>query len=118
MVAIAHTSTKLKHTRFCTMKILLSYNYYHASSFYSAHSSMLNVCDNNVYDARMCTSFYYSTDKCTGWLCCGSTPKDGLPNPRGSLVNKIPSHTTEQTNQEVQQEHHHSQHTSNQVSNA
>ena len=100
------------------MKILLSYNYYHASSFYSAHSSMLNVCDNNVYDARMCTSFYYSTDKCTGWLCCGSTPKDGLPNPRGSLVNKIPSHTTEQTNQEVQQEHHHSQHTSNQVSNA
>ena len=50
--------------------------------------------------------------------CCESTPKDGLPDPRGSLVNKIPSHTIEQANREVQQEYHHSQHTSNQVSNA
>ena len=55
---------------------------------------------------------------CTGWLCCESTPKDGKPDPRESLVNKIPSHTIEQANREVQQEYHHSQHTSNQVSNA
>ena len=63
-VCTARTSTKLKHTRFFTMKILLSNNYYHASSFHSAHSYMLNVCNNNVYDAQTCTSFYYSTDKC------------------------------------------------------
>ena len=41
---------------------------------------MLNVSDNNVYEAQVCTSFYYSTDKCTvGWRC-GSTPTDGLPD--------------------------------------
>ena len=41
-----------------------------------------------------------STDKCTGRWRCGSTPKDELPDPRGSLEN-IPSHTIEQANQEV-----------------
>ena len=83
-----------------------------------------------MYGAKMCTSF---TDKCkkkkwygyarldkwyTGWWRCESTPKDGLPDPRGSLMNKIPSHAIEQANQEVRQEVSHSQHASNQVSNA
>ena len=31
----------------------------HASSFHSPHSCMPNVCDNNVYEAQMCTLFYY-----------------------------------------------------------
>ena len=69
---------------------------------------MLNVWSNNVYKAQMCTSLYYSTDKCTGKLPFGSTPKDGLTDPRGSLVNQIPYHAKEQTNQDIQQEHHHS----------
>ena len=30
-------------------------------------------------------------------------PKDGLPDPRGSLANEIPSHAIEQANQEVWQ---------------
>ena len=30
-------------------------------------------------------------------------PKDGLPDPRGSLANKIPSRAIEQANQEVRQ---------------
>ena len=29
-----------------------------------------------------------------------NTPKDGLPDPRGSLANDIPSHAIEQPNQE------------------
>ena len=75
-------------------------------------------CDKHVYEAQMCTLFYYSIDKCTGQLCCRSIPKVGLPDPKGSLANKIPSHAIEQTNQAVRQEDHHSQHTSNQTSNA
>ena len=30
----------------------------HASSFHSAHSCTSNVCDNNVYEAQTCASFY------------------------------------------------------------
>ena len=30
-------------------------------------------------------------------------PKDGLPDPRGSLSNEVPSHATEQANQKVWQ---------------
>ena len=51
---------------------------------------MLNVCDNNVYEAQTCTLFYYSTDKCTGRWSRGSTPKDGVYDPRRSLANKVP----------------------------
>ena len=40
-----------------------------------------------------------STDECTGRWCRGSTPKDELPEPRGSLANDIPSHAIEQVNQ-------------------
>ena len=58
----------------------------------------------------MCAS---CTDKCTGQWCCGSTSKDELPEPRGSLANEIPSCAIEQANQEVQQDDHHSQHGSN-----
>ena len=66
-----------------------------------------NVCDNNVYEAQTCTLFYYfilvtsSTDKCTGRWHRGSTPKDELPEPRGSLANDVPSCAIEQTNYEV-----------------
>ena len=74
---------------------------------------MLNVCDNNVYEAQTCTLFYYSTDKCTGRWRRGSTPKDGVNDPRRSLANKVPSHAVQQVNQEVQQEDLHSQHVSN-----
>ena len=31
----------------------------------------------------MCALFYYNTDKCRGQFGCGSTSKDGLPDPRG-----------------------------------
>ena len=65
---------------------------------------MLNVCDNNVYEAQTCTLFYCSIDKCTGQWCCGNTPKDGLPDPSGSLANKIPSRAIEQANHEIQQD--------------
>ena len=61
---------------------------------------MLNVCDNNLYEAQTCTSFYYSTGNCTGQWRCESTPKDGLPNPRGS-ANEILFCAIEQANQEV-----------------
>ena len=54
----------------------------------------------------MCTSFYYSTNKCTGWWHCGSTPKDELSDPRGSLANEI-----EQANQEDRQDNCHSHNT-------
>ena len=37
-----------------------------------------------------------STDKCTGGWCCESTPKNELPDPRGSLADNIPSHAIEQ----------------------
>ena len=40
---------------------------------------MLNVSDNNVYEAQTCASFYYSTDKCIGGWHCESTPKNTLP---------------------------------------
>ena len=36
---------------------------------------MLNVSDNNMYEAQIYTLFYYSTNKCTGGWRCGSTPK-------------------------------------------
>ena len=75
---------------------------------YNTQLCMLNLCDNNVYKAQMCTLFYYITDKCTGWLHCGSAPKDGLPTLRGSSANEIPSHSIEQTKQDVWQEDHHS----------
>ena len=32
-----------------------------------------------------------------------TAPKDGLPDPRGSLANEIPSRAIEQANQEVRQ---------------
>ena len=66
-----------------------------------------NVCDNNMYKAQMCASFYYfildtsSTDKCIGRWCCGSTLKDELPELRESLANDIPSCAIAQANQEV-----------------
>ena len=72
---------------------------------------MLKVCDNNVYKTQMCTSLYYSTDKCTGQWCCGSTL---LSDPRGCLVNEISSKAIQQANQEAQQDDHHLQHVSNQ----
>ena len=87
------------------MKIVLLNNQYHASSFHIAHlcTCTLNACDNNVYEAQTCTtrSFYYSTDKSTEQWYCGNTPKNGLPDPRGSLANKIPFCAIEQANQEV-----------------
>ena len=60
-----------------------------------------NVCDNNVYKAQACPLFYYIVliAKCTGQWHCGSTAKDELPDPRGSLENDIPSRTIEQANQ-------------------
>ena len=39
-----------------------------------------------------------STDECTGRWHCGSTLKDELPEPRGSLANDIPSCAIEQAN--------------------
>ena len=62
------------------MKILLSNNQY-MHLFHSANLCTPNVCDNNIYQAQMCASFYYlsgSTDQCTGRWCCGCTPKDEL----------------------------------------
>ena len=41
------------------------------------------------------------TVKYTGQWCCGRTPKDELPDPRGSLANDIPSRAIEQANQRV-----------------
>ena len=61
-------------------------------TFIVQHSCTLNVCDNNMCKAQMVISFYYITDKCTGQWHCGSAPKDGLPDPRGSSVNEITSH--------------------------
>ena len=58
------------------------------------------------------------TDKCTGLWCCGSTSKDELSEPRGSLASNIPSSAIEQAKQKVRQDNHHSQHESNQTSNA
>ena len=58
------------------------------------------------------------TNKCTGRWRCGSTSKDELPKPRGSLANDIPSPAIEQAKQEVWQDDPHSQHASNQASNA
>ena len=54
-----------------------------------------------------------SADKCTGRWHCGSTLKDELPDPRGSLANDIPSRAIEQANQEVRLDDCHSQHLSN-----
>ena len=65
---------------------------------------MPNVCDNNAYEAHMCIRFILlvdCSDKCTGRWCCGSTSKDELPEPRGSLGNNIPSRAIEQANREV-----------------
>ena len=56
------------------------------------------------------------TDKCTGWWHCESTLKDEMPEPRGSLVNNIPSRAIEQANQEFRLDDRHSQHASNQAS--
>ena len=42
-------------------------------------------------------------------LYYGSTPKDELPDPRGSLANDIPSRAIEQASQEVWQDNHHAQ---------
>ena len=70
------------------------------------------MCDNNVYQAETCTSFYYliaSIDKFTGGWHYGSTPKDELPDPRGSLANDIPSRAIEQANQEVWQDNYQTQ---------
>ena len=39
--------------------------------------------------------YCWSTNKCTGQWHCGSTTKDELPDPRGSLANDIPSHAIE-----------------------
>ena len=79
---------------------------------------MLNVCGNSMYKAQMCTSIYYSTDKCAGQWHFGNAPNDGISDSRGSSANEIPSCPIEQANQEVQQEDCHSQHASNQASNA
>ena len=67
---------------------------------------MLSVCDNNVYEAQTCNLFYYSTDKCTVRWRRGSTPKDGVNDPRRSLANKVPSHAVQQVNQEDLQLQH------------
>ena len=57
------------------------------------HSCMPNVCDNNgVWGSNVgFVLLVDSPDKCTGWWHCVSTPKDELPDPRGSLANDIPS---------------------------
>ena len=40
--------------------------------------------------------------KYTGqWCCAGSTSKDRLPDPRGSLANNVPCRAIEQVSQEV-----------------
>ena len=55
----AHTSTKLKHTRFFTMTILLLNNHIvHASSFHSTHLCTLNICDSNMYKAQTCALIF------------------------------------------------------------
>ena len=56
--------------------------------------------DNNVYEVQTCTSFYNSIliSVATGRWHCGSTPKDKLADPTGSLANDIPSHAIEQAN--------------------
>ena len=58
-----------------------------------------------------------ATGNCTGQWHCQSTPKDGLPTPRG-LANEILFCAIEQADQEVQQEYHNLQHVSNQALNA
>ena len=63
----------------------------HTSSFHSAHSCT------PMYVTLMCTrlkpcAFCFIIvliAKCTGQWCCGSTPKDELPDPRGSLAKTI-----------------------------
>ena len=77
---------------------------------------MPNVCDNNVYEAQTCASYYYlivHLVKCTGRWHCGRTPKDELPDPRGSLANDILSCAIEQANQKVRQDNRQYQHPSN-----
>ena len=54
-----------------------------------------------------------STNKCTAQWHCGSTPKDKLPDPRGSSTDDIPSRAIEQANQVVRQDNHHTQQPSN-----
>ena len=39
-----------------------------------------------MYEAQTCTSFCSNTDKWTGQWCCETTPKDELPDSRGSLA--------------------------------
>ena len=46
------------------------------------------VSDSNVYEAQMCTLFYYNTDKFKGGWCCGSTLKDRVPDQEGLLQAK------------------------------
>ena len=54
----AHTLTKLKHMRFLYYDNFIFEYLVHAPSFHSAHSYMPNVCDNTMYEAQTCTSFY------------------------------------------------------------
>ena len=42
------------------------------------------MCFVLLFDSKL-----IATDKCTGRWYCGRTPKDELPDPRGSLVNDI-----------------------------
>ena len=77
----------------------------HASSFHNAHSCMPNVCDNNVYEAQTCASFYLlivlisvQDDMA---LRKYFKLKDELPVPRGPLTTNIPSHAIVHFNQKV-----------------
>ena len=92
----------------------------HTSSFHSAHSSMPNVCDNNVYVHGSNVTFILLVDQVVLISVQDDMAlwkyfklKDELPEPRGSLANNIPSCAIEQANQEVQQGDHHSQHVTN-----
>ena len=64
----------------------------HASSFHSAHLCMpMNVTITCMRLKHALHFIIVLIAKCTGqWHCAGSTPKDELPDPRGSLTNDIP----------------------------
>ena len=58
------------------------------------------VCDINMYEVQTWISFYYSSNRYTGWWHHGSTMMHGIPDPGGSLVNDMLSQVIEQANQE------------------
>ena len=115
----AHTSMKLKHTRFLLWKVYFRIISTCIHLPFIAHICNIQGTTCVLYITITCTRLKRALHfiivliaKCTGWWCCGSTPKDELPDPRGSLANNIPSRAVEQANQEVWQDDCHSQHAS------